>query len=84
VVDRERVMRLHPLLRIRWIECAVSVETALRRFQARGPDPVRLDLTDELVRRMVSEYHYTRAGLVLDTDTLTVAECVRESLEYIG
>jgi predicted kinase len=78
--DRERAMLLKPV----WIECVVSVETAVRRFQHRGPDPVRLDLTDEVVRRMVSEYQYTRAGLLLDTDSLTVDDCVRESLEYIG
>ena len=78
--DREQVMRLKPL----WIECTVSADTAVRRFQVRGPDPVRVDLTDDVVRQKVSEFRYTRAGLVLDTERLTVEDCVERAMAYVA
>jgi predicted kinase len=77
--DRDAVLGLSPL----WIECRVSPETAVRRFRARGPDPVRLDLTDDLVRAMVSEYRYTGAGLTLDTETMPVEACVAAALLFV-
>jgi predicted kinase len=76
--DRDTVRALRPL----WIECRVSPETAVRRFRERGPDPIRLDLTDELVRAMVSEYRYAGDGLTLDSETLSVEECVDAALVY--
>ncbi len=76
--DRDRVLQLQPL----WIECEVSAETAVRRFQGRGPDPVRLDLTGDLVRQMVRDYPYTRKGLVLDTETLSLQECVAQAIAF--
>ncbi len=78
--DRDAVRQLHPL----WIECRVSPEVAVRRFRQRGPDPIRLDLTEDLVRAMVSAYQYTGAGLTLDTGTLSVDECVRAALLYVA
>ena len=63
---------LHPA----WIECRVSPETAVHRFRARGPDPIRLDLTEARVRRLVSEYQYRQTGLVLDTELLSIEECL--------
>ena len=77
--DRDAVLQLRP----RWIECRVTPETAVRRFRARGPDPVRLDLTDDLVRRTVAEYQYTGAGLTLDTESLSPEECVRAALDML-
>ena len=71
--DRDDLAPLHPLI----IECKVSPETAVRRFRARGPDAVRLDLTDDLVRTMVAQHPYTNAGLVLDTEVLSLEECLR-------
>jgi predicted kinase len=76
--DRDAVRALQPF----WIEIRVSPETAVRRFRARGPDPVRLDLTDDLVREMVSAYRYTGDGLTLDSETLSVEECVGAALLY--
>jgi predicted kinase len=58
------------------VECRVSPETAVRRFRERGSDPVRKDLTEELVRRMVLEHSYTNAGLTVDTEAMTIADCV--------
>ena len=69
---------------MRLIECQVSPETAVRRFRQRGPDPVRLDLTEELVGRMVREYSYAR-GLgracpapTVDTEALSLPECLEQ------
>ena len=77
--DRDAVRALAP----RWIECRVGPETAVRRFRERGPDPIRLDLTDDLVRAMVTDYHYTGWGLTLDTETLSLEECVARALLFI-
>ncbi|HWB86117.1 MAG TPA: ATP-binding protein [Bryobacteraceae bacterium] len=63
--------------RLKRIECRVSPETAAARFHARGPDPVRLDLTEEAVLRMVREYSYVGDGLMLDTERLSLEECLR-------
>lgn len=69
---------------LRWIECRVSPETAVRRFLERGPDPIRLDLTPELVAHMVSEYRYTEAGLLLDTDQLDAAQCLARAEAWLA
>jgi hypothetical protein len=61
----------------------VSPETAVRRFRQRGPDPVRLDLTEELVGRMVREYRYTRAGLMVDTEAESQRECLERIESYL-
>lgn len=60
---------------IRWIECRVSPSAAVERFGRRGADPVRRDLTEELVERLAREHPYTGAGLTLDTEALEPAEC---------
>jgi hypothetical protein len=39
-----------------------------------GPDAVRLDLTEDIVRQMVPEYPYHGGALVLDTEQLTPGE----------
>jgi len=74
--DREEVAHIAGA-QLRLIECKVPLETALARFRARGPDAVRKDLTEDLVRRLVAEYPYTRTGLLLDTSALSIAEAVR-------
>jgi predicted kinase len=76
--DRDAIRALYPL----WIECRVSPDTAVRRFRERGPDPVRLDLTDDVVRAMVSEYQYLGDGLTLDSEALSLEECVQAALLY--
>src|SRR5262249_31477860 len=58
IEDREDLARICAGVDLRRIECCVSPETAVLRFRARGPDPVRLDLTEDLVRQMVAEYPY--------------------------
>jgi predicted kinase len=77
--DRDAVRALAPL----WIECRVGPDTAVRRFRERGPDAIRLDLTDDVVRAMVTDYRYTGWGLTLDTETLPVEECVAAALLFI-
>lgn len=74
--DRAELARIVGGAMLKLIECQVSPETAVRRFRERGPDAVRLDLTPELVERMVREYSYTRAGLTLDTGTLSPEDCL--------
>jgi predicted kinase len=66
------------------IECRVSPETAVRRFRERGPDRVRLDLTEDVVRRMVEDYRYRGGALVLDTDRLSAAECLAGTLAALS
>jgi len=45
---------------------------------------VRLDLTEELVERLAREHHYTGAGLLLDTETLSPGECLRRIDAWIA
>jgi predicted kinase len=70
--DRAELARLDPFL----VECRVSAATAVRRFRARGPDGIRLDLTEDLVRALAETYPYSGLGLTLDTETLTVEQSV--------
>jgi predicted kinase len=59
------------------VECRVSEQAAVERLRARGiPDPSRPDLTEERVVRLNREYRYTGEGLLLDTDKLSVDECL--------
>src|SRR5262249_2618687 len=65
------------------VECHVSPGTAMRRFRERGRDTVRLDLTEEVVRRMVEEYRYRGAALVIDTEKVSVEEAVTLVMEGV-
>ena len=66
------------------IECHVSPETAVRRFRERGPDAVRLDLTEDEVRRQVAEYRYRGGALVLDTEKVTVEDAVAQAFGLLA
>jgi predicted kinase len=68
--DRDAIAVLSPF----WVECKVSPETAVRRLRARGFDPERPDLTEEIVRESAAQWEYR--GLVLDTEALSLEECV--------
>jgi predicted kinase len=83
--DRDELARISADADVRLIECRVSPETAIRRFLERGPDPVRLDLTEEAVGRMVREYTYAGdwAGRARPLRVDTEAESQRECLERI-
>jgi predicted kinase len=66
------------------IECRVSEDVAVERLRARGvPDPTRPDLTEERVVRLNREYRYTGEGLLLDTDKLSVEECLARIESYL-
>jgi predicted kinase len=82
--DREEVARILAATGARWkyIECRVSLTGALRRFHARVPDAVRLDLNAEAVERLVREYPYTEDGLVLDTEEIAPEECKRRIAQF--
>ena len=82
--DRDERARIAAGADVRLIECQVSPGTAIRRFRQRAPDPVRLDLTEELVGQMVREYPYTRAGLVVDTEAQSPQECLERVEVYLG
>jgi predicted kinase len=73
--DREEVARIGGG-QLKRIECRVTPETAVRRFRERGPDAIRLDLTEELVAQMVRDYVYIGDGLTLDTEVLSKEECM--------
>ena len=67
------------------IECRVSPETAIARLRARGiPDASRPDLTEESVAFLNREYQYTGAGLLLDTDALSVEDCLARIEKYLA
>ena len=68
---------------LRLIECRVSPETAVKRFRARGPDPIRIDLTPERVDAMVRAAEYSGAGLLLDTNVLTPDECLQRIEAFV-
>jgi len=69
--DRDAIETLAPL----WVECKVSPETAVTRLRTRGFDPERPDLTEEVVRESAAQWEYR--GLVLDTEALSLEECVK-------
>ena len=71
--DRIALSGLSPV----WVECKVSPGEAVRRLRQRGFDPQRPDLTEDGVRHSAEEYRYT-AALVLDTEAMSVEECVAE------
>jgi predicted kinase len=73
--DREEIARIGGA-QLKRIECWVTPETAVRRFRERGPDPIRLDLTGELVAQMVRDYEFIGDGLMLDTEALSAEECL--------
>jgi uncharacterized protein len=64
--DRQELARIAAGTEFRYIECKVSPETAAGWFRARGPDPERPDLTEEIVRRSAAEYRYLGIGVVVD------------------
>jgi len=67
------------------IECRVSPEASVERLRARGiPDPARPDLTEKRVARLNRQHHYTGEGLLLDTDKLSVEECVARIERYLS
>ena len=75
--DRIALSVLSPL----WVECKVSPEEAVRRLRQRGFDPQRADLTEDVVRRSAEEYRYM-AELVLDTEAMSVEECVAQVIRF--
>ena len=66
------------------IECRVSPATAVRRFRARGPDSIRLDLTGERVEQIVRSFSYSGRGLLLETDTMGVEQCLSRVEAYLA
>jgi predicted kinase len=81
--DREEIARIGGARLLR-IECRVTPDTAVRRFRQRGPDAIRLDLTDELVAQMVRDYVYIGDGLTLDTEALSQEECMARIEEAVS
>lgn len=69
---------------LRYIECRVSPEEAARRFGLRGPDPAKPDLTEDRVRRLARQYRYTGAGLTIDTEALSPAECLAAIEQWLA
>jgi len=83
--DREELARVEATSGVaaQVIECRVSPAVAVARFRERGADAVRLDLTEELVERLVREHPYTGSGLLLDTDALTPSDCATRACAFI-
>ena len=66
------------------IECRVTPEEVVRRFHARGPDPNRPDLTEGSVRHSAAGYAYQRTGLMLDTVSTPLADCLTRILSFLS
>jgi len=66
------------------IECRVPPAEAVRRFHARGPDSVRLDLTAERVAEIVRSFSYRGQGLVLETGKTGIEECLSRIEAYLA
>jgi predicted kinase len=65
------------------VECRVDREIAVRRFRARGADPVRLDLTEERVAELNAAFPYWGGGLLLDTGEATPEACLARIVRYL-
>jgi predicted kinase len=66
------------------IECSVSPANAVARLAARGPDPIRIDLTPARVDEMVRNFRYTGLGLLLASDALDPEECLRRAAAWVA
>jgi len=64
------------------IECHVVPEEAAARFRSRGKGHAGIDLTEEIVSKLASNYPYCRKGLALETGADS-ATCVRRIDEYV-
>jgi predicted kinase len=82
--DRDELAAIGEPRGVRYIECRVSAEEAARRFEQRGPDAGKPDLTAERVRRLARAYCYTNAGLALDTEALSREECLEMIEAWLG
>jgi predicted kinase len=84
--DRMELRRIVAACSVRFclVECRVSPETAVRRFQDRRPDPERPDLTAAVVAQAAREYPYTGSGLVLEMDDAGPEDAVRRVCEWLG
>jgi predicted kinase len=79
--DRRELARL-PL---HLVECAVPPQAALERFAGRDPrHPGMPGLTLRRVELLVREFPYTGKGLLLDTATEPVEECLERIERYLA
>ena len=69
--------------RLKWIECHLAPEMAAARQKARGFDPERADLDEEVVPERARRHAYTGQGLTLETGELSPGECLRRVEDYI-
>jgi uncharacterized protein len=83
--DRTELSRIveSSLARLYLVEFRVSPATAVQRFQQRGHDPDRPDLTETVVAQSARDYPYSNAGIVLDADRLTPEQSVGRICAYI-
>lgn len=49
------------------VQCKAPLEIAIARFKSRPPGHAALDLTEELVRELWSNFAYSSDGIVVDT-----------------
>ncbi len=84
--DRRGVYRLGFDLGVpvRLIEASVSPDQAARWFLERGPDPVRRDLTEQIVRQGAADFPFSRDGLFLRTGQLSPEQCLRQIEVYLS
>ncbi|MEK7409449.1 MAG: ATP-binding protein [Acidobacteriota bacterium] len=64
------------------IECRVSPETAVRRFEQRKPGHPAIDLTPQRVAEHVRDFPYSFEGLVVDTEA-SFESCLTQAEQYI-
>ena len=59
------------------VQCMAPLETVMARFTSRPSGHAALDLTEDLVRELWSNFAYSRDGIVVDTSK-SVAVCLDE------
>ena len=49
------------------IQCKVRIDVAVARFQSRPAGHAALDLTEDLVRELWTNFAYSKDGIIIDT-----------------
>jgi len=65
------------------VECRIALPLAVRRFAERGPDAVRLDLTEERVLADARAFPYSGRGLLIDTAAQSMEQSLAAIVGYL-
>ncbi len=65
------------------VECKIAPAAAAARFEKRGPDSVRLDLTADRVIADARAFSYSGRGLLLDTAAQSIDTALAAIVRYL-